>query len=74
VNNDDDAELEGDWELDRTAFSVYKLGEEPKDYEYWLTRPPIERLAAVEFLRCLQHGEEVSFQPIQRFFEVADLE
>jgi hypothetical protein len=26
-------------------------GEEPKSYVYWLTRPPIERLIALEELR-----------------------
>jgi hypothetical protein len=29
----------------------YKLGEEPDDMEYWLTKTPQERLAAVEQLR-----------------------
>jgi hypothetical protein len=29
----------------------YKLGEEPDDLEYWLTKTPQERLAAVEQLR-----------------------
>ena len=29
----------------------YKLGEEPSDLEYWLSKTPQERLAALEQLR-----------------------
>ena len=31
----------------------YKLGEEPNDLEFWLTKTPQERLAALESLRDL---------------------
>jgi hypothetical protein len=37
---------------------VYKLGEEPKDTAYWLTRPPLERIAMIERLRREFYGEE----------------
>jgi hypothetical protein len=30
---------------------VYKLGEEPKENSYWLSRPPLERIAMIERLR-----------------------
>jgi hypothetical protein len=30
---------------------VYKLGSEPKDNTYWLSRPPLERIAMIERLR-----------------------
>ena len=35
---------------------VYRMGEEPPDWEYWLSRPPAERLAAIESLRAQYHG------------------
>lgn len=31
----------------------YRLGEEPSDLEYWLTKTPQERLSALEELRDL---------------------
>ena len=34
----------------------FKLGEEPSDVAYWMSRPPIERLAMIEELRCDHHG------------------
>jgi hypothetical protein len=37
---------------------VYKLGEEPKDTAYWLSRPPAERIAMIERLRREFYGEE----------------
>ena len=37
---------------------VYKLGEEPKETTYWLSRPPVERLAMIEELRREFYGEE----------------
>lgn len=42
--------------MDRTAIAIYKLGEEPPDRDYWLTRPVGERLAAGEELRTRAFG------------------
>lgn len=42
---------------------VYKLGEEPKDNVYWLSRPPIERVAMIEELRRAYYGEEYDSDP-----------
>ncbi len=36
----------------------YKLGEEPKDYEYWLTQSPSKRLEAIEYFRQQYHTED----------------
>lgn len=40
-----------DFRMDRSAFKVSKLGHEPPAYEYWLTKSPVERISAIEFLR-----------------------
>jgi hypothetical protein len=37
---------------------VYKLGEEPKDSAYWLSRSASERVAMIERLRREFYGEE----------------
>lgn len=34
-------------DIDRTAVRIHKLGEEPREIEYWQSRPPGERIAAV---------------------------
>ena len=35
-----------------------KLSEQPKDRDYWLSRPPIERLAALELIRRKHHQDD----------------
>jgi hypothetical protein len=56
--------------LDRTKIAVYKKGEEPSDVLYWLSRPPIERLLALESIRAeynqWQYGTEQGFQRVYR--------
>ncbi|MDQ2730595.1 MAG: addiction module protein [Armatimonadota bacterium] len=42
--------------MDKTAFSVVSLTDEPDDKEYWLTKTPQERLQTVELLRQLNYG------------------
>ena len=37
--------------MDRNYGGIYKKGEEPDDLLYWLSRPPIERLKALEEIR-----------------------
>ena len=37
--------------VDRSHGGVYKKGEEPDDLLYWLSRPPAERLKALEEIR-----------------------
>ena len=45
---------------DRSDWPVraYRMGEEPPDWEYWLTRPVAERLAAGEDLRRRYYGPD----------------
>ncbi len=50
----------------------YKLGEEPKDYEYWLTKTPEERFLAVEELRYQWYGDEIN-KRLQRVFTIIKL-
>ncbi len=48
----------------------YKLGEEPKDYIYWLTKTPVERLQALEYLRQTAYGD-IFKQRLQRVYRIA---
>ncbi len=47
----------------------FKLGEEPSDLEYWLTKTPQERLSALEemrdlTIRLMNHGTKPGFQRV----------
>ena len=43
--------------------------EDLKDLEYWLSRPPEERIEAVELLRRQFHGSAIRFQRIDRVIQ-----
>lgn len=44
---------------------ILRLGEEPSDGQYWLSRPASERFEAVEMLRRQYHGDDIQgIQPI----------
>jgi hypothetical protein len=58
--------------VDRTAFSVTSLQEaEQADREYWRSRTPDERLAALELSRQIAYGYDPTTRGLSRFFEVA---
>ncbi|MCX6607160.1 MAG: hypothetical protein NTV52_26745 [Acidobacteria bacterium] len=40
---------------------------------YWLTRPPVERLQALELLRRTFYGDTSATERLQRVLEVAQL-
>ncbi len=56
--------------LDRTKIQIYKKGEEPDDVLYWLSRPPAERIQALEEIRKeyndWKYGPEQRFQRVYR--------
>ena len=41
------------FQINKTAFSVTSLFDEPDDKIYWLSRTPQERLRNLEFFRCI---------------------
>jgi len=63
-----------DLHLDRTQFSVASLTDPDDAVGYWLTRPVDERLRALELLRRTFFGDSCACEPIQRVFEVVQLE
>jgi len=65
------------WEkfkLDRSAFEIGSLDEETDEREYWRTKSPDERMAALELLRQIIYGYDPATTRLQRVFEVAELE
>ena len=56
--------------VDRTRIVIYKKGDEPSDVPYWLSRPAIDRLLALEEI-CLEYnrwkyGAQQGFQRVYR--------
>jgi len=51
----------------------YKLGEEPKDYHYWLKQPPSKRLEAIEYFRQQYHTKDELKSKLQRVYRIVKL-
>ncbi len=59
--------------LDRTKLSVVPLTEPDDSLQYWLSRPVIERLQALERLRRTFYGDRAS-ERLQKVLEFVKLE
>ena len=59
-------ELNEKFKMDRSSAKVFKKGEEPKPFGYWLTQSPQKRLEAIEFLRQQYHGYQSRLLRIYR--------
>jgi hypothetical protein len=59
--------------LDKTAFSVASLSDEPDEKAFWLSKTPHERPEALELMRQVIYGYIPSSARLQRVFEVAEL-
>ena len=56
--------------VDRNAFAVTSLMDEPDDKAYWLSRTPHERLRQMELLRRINYGYRATIR-LQRVLEFA---
>jgi hypothetical protein len=59
--------------MDKTVLSVTTLTDEPSDRDFWLSKTPEERLAAVELLRAINYGYDPATARLQRVLSVAQL-
>jgi len=60
----------GSLKIDRTAFTVASLFDEPDEKSYWLSKTPYERLEAVELMRQIIYGYDQSATRLQRVLEI----
>lgn len=60
--------------VDKTAFSVASLEDEPDEKAYWRSKTPHERLQAIELMRQVIYGYKPATTRFQGFFEVVELE
>ena len=56
----------------KDVFEVVSL-HRPRDPNYWLTRDPIERIEAIEFMRKVMFGNDRVSERLQRVLTVAPL-
>ena len=61
------------FKMDKSALSVVSLSAESDEKEYWHTKTPQERLAAVELMRQINYGYDPTTTRLQRVLEVAQL-
>jgi hypothetical protein len=54
----------------RPRLEVTDFASAAPDWHYWLSRPPRERLAAVEFLRRQMYGQNYPRKKFPRLLEV----
>lgn len=63
-----------DWDhIDRTSISQHGLNDADDDAGFWLERPILERLAGIEHLRRITHGDAEIDARVQRVLETAAL-
>ena len=60
--------------MDKTAFSVGRLGDEGDEKAYWRSKSPEERLVAVELMRQILYGYDPSTTRLQRVLTVTQRE
>ena len=48
--------------------NIYSMGKEPKERDYWLSRPAVERFQALEQLRKTFYGD--SSERLQRVYRI----
>jgi len=58
--------------MDKTSFTVSPLKDTSTDKEYWLSKTPLERLAALETLRQINYGYDPATTGLQRVLEVVE--
>ncbi len=59
--------------LDRNVVSIGTCADELDNLAYWLSRPPAERIAGIEFLRQQFLAFGKARPEFRRFLEVAEL-
>jgi hypothetical protein len=56
--------------IDKTAFSVTSLQDDPDEDAYWQLKTPQERLAALELMRQIVYGYDPATCRLQRVLTV----
>lgn len=60
--------------LDRSAYVVASLDDDPQEREYWRAKSPEQRMEALELMRQIIYGYDPATTRLQRVLEIAELE
>ena len=60
--------------MDKTAFSAASLTDPSDEKQYWQTRTPEERLAALELMRQICYGYDPAATRLQRVLSITQRE
>ena len=58
--------------MDKSKLSVTSLFDKSDDKEYWLSKTPQERIAAIELMRQINYGYDPAISRLQRVFEIVE--
>ncbi len=58
--------------IDRSKLSVTSLFDKSDDREYWLSKTPQERLAALESMRQINYGYDPTTARLERVLEIVE--
>ena len=58
------------FKIDKTSVVISSLNEPNDEISYWLTKTPIERMAAIEVMRRIVYGYDKSTSRLQRVFTI----
>ncbi len=61
-----------DERLNKNILTVHNLRDEQNDHTFWLQQSPQDRFFAIEMMRRINYGQNISTARLQRFFEVAE--
>lgn len=59
--------------MNKSVLAVGSLNDDFNEREYWWSKTPLERLAALEFMRTVNYGYDPATARLQRLLTVAQL-
>lgn len=59
--------------IDKTVISIGNLADPSDEKAFWFSKTPLERLAALEFMRQTMYGYDPATARLQRVVEIIEL-
>jgi hypothetical protein len=59
--------------IDKTSFSIHNLEKNQTDLSYWICKSPQDRISAIEMLRRINYGKDISTRRLQRLLKITEL-
>jgi hypothetical protein len=73
VSVEEERQDEVPWRLDPETKTIVSVDGRPLDGAFWLSRPPAERMRALEVLRRAVYGEAAT-APMQKVLEIIEVD